>query len=403
MKNKLLPFKLAFIAILTVVAMTSVNGQINIRIPKINQPKATPTPSNEPERRAPQTPPTPRTTNDRAGGGDFSKPIANDTPVFLKTTLDVRADLENRYWKFPNESNYTSWIPQVRFKVFYSGNTRLRFQAEYFTPDGKSWFTEQLETNMSDGNYQTVDINSSRAGERFKDRATATTGTYGVKITDGRDGSVLFEGKFKVNKYKYGPNIPMFKNQHCFYVEQDWNMPVGYVWLDYRSDQYAPHVKVGMWFKGDRRSGDFEARLFYNGQQIATTDDMGEASNTERRFPNVIEDKELAYWQRWDFSWNKARFLKPGGGMQYPSAKILNKMPGEYTVKVFYQGTQVREASFKVENGNLVDNGIAARNGFKDHKILIPIKILATTEKWNANAWKTDAFYGNPLSGFSIQ
>jgi hypothetical protein len=89
--------------------------------------------------------------------------------------------------------------------------------------------------------------------------------------------------------------------------------------------------------------------------------------------------------------------------MQYPNAKILNKMPGEYTVKVFYQGTQVREASFRIENGNLADNGIASQNGFKDHKIMIPVKILATTEKWNANAWKTDAFYGNPLTGFSLQ
>lgn len=403
MNNKHLPVRLAVAAFMTAALAFAAGGQITIKIPKINQPKATPTPSNEPTQRQPQTPNTPSTPNDRAGGGDFSKPVPNETPVFLKTTLDVRTDLENRYWKLPNESNYTSWIPEVRFKVFYKSNVRPRFQAEYFTPDGKSWFTEQLQQNLSDANSGTVDINSPHAGDRFTNRSTVATGTYGVKITDTRDGAVLFEGRFKVGKYKYGPNIPMFKNQYCFYVEQDWNLPIGYVWLDFRQDQFAPLVRAGMWFKGELRMGDFEARLFYNGQQIATTDDMGEVSNDDRRFPNIIENKELAYWQRWSFAWYKARFYKPGGPMKYPAAKFLNTMPGEYTVKVFYLGAQVREVSFKIENGNLVDNVIAKQNGFNDPMIITPVKILSTTEKWNATAWKTDAFYGNPLAGFNPQ
>lgn len=39
----------------------------------------------------------------------------------------------------------------------------------------------------------------------------------------------------------------------------------------------------------------------------------------------------------------------------------------------------------------------------KTLRIVLPEKVTDTTEKWNATAWKTDAFYGNPLTGFSIQ
>jgi len=36
----------------------------------------------------------------------------------------------------------------------------------------------------------------------------------------------------------------------------------------------------------------------------------------------------------------------------------------------------------------------------RNHKIGISVKI--TGEKWNQTAWKTDAFYGNPLTGFTV-
>ena len=36
------------------------------------------------------------------------------------------------------------------------------------------------------------------------------------------------------------------------------------------------------------------------------------------------------------------------------------------------------------------------------HRIILPVKVIGTEEKWNATAWKTDAFYGNPLTGFNL-
>jgi hypothetical protein len=78
-------------------------------------------------------------------------------------------------------------------------------------------------------------------------------------------------------------------------------------------------------------------------------------------------------------------------------------MPGEYTVKVFYQGQQVRETQFKIADGNFVDNGIAKQNGISTDKVLLPVKVMGSVDKWNAATSKTEGFYGNPLMGFSAQ
>jgi hypothetical protein len=50
----------------------------------------------------------------------------------------------------------------------------------------------------------------------------------------------------------------------------------------------------------------------------------------------------------------------------------------------------------------LVDNNIAKQNNFADDKIIVPVKIIGTLDKWNATTWRNDAFYDNPLAGFSV-
>ena len=376
----------------------SVSGQI-FKLPQLG-PKPTPKPVSTPTMGGPVQQPVNQGNN--GGTGTAQAPEGSDTPLMLKTSLDVRCDTENRYWKMPTESNYTSWIPQVKFKVRYTGATKLRLMAEYFTPDGKPWFTETLSTNQSSSAEKTVDINSDRVAGRFEGKSTIATGLFGVKITDSRDGSVLFQGKFKVGKFKTGPNIPMFKNQNDFFVDQDWNLPIGYVWLNWGKDKNAPPPTVSMWIKGENRIDDMEARLFYNGEQILTTDEMGSASPSQSRYPNSLENKETHRWELYNFEWYKFKYAATQTGRNmFRQARFMNESDGTYTVKVFHKGVQIREASFTVSGGNLADNGVATGNGFNDAKVLIPVKIMGDKDKWNSATWKTDAFYANPLTGFT--
>lgn len=387
------------LAVLVLCAF-DVSAQIQIRIPKIGQPKATPSPAATPvSGPGPVQPPVSNTGNNSTSVAQ--PPAAGDTPLLLKTTLDIRCDTEARYWKMPGESNYTSWVPQSKFKVRYAGATTLRLMAEYFTPDGKSWYTETLKPNMTNQSEKTTDIMTDRVSGRFEGKATIATGLFGVKITDTRDGSVLFQGKFKVGKFKYGPNIPMFKNQYDYFVDQDWNLPVGYVWLDWAKDRNAPAPTVSMWIKGETRLDDIEARLFLNGQQILTTDDMGAASSVQQRYPNSLESKDTHRWELFNFEWYKFKYAAtPQGRRMFPQARFVNDSDGDYMVKVFHKGVQIREVAFIISGGNFADNGIASGNGFNDQKVIVSVKVMGDKDKWSSATWKADAFYGNPLTGF---
>ena len=154
-------------------------------------------------------------------------------------------------------------------------------------------------------------------------------------------------------------------------------MPIGYVWLDSSTDKHGPLPTFSVWIKGENRLDDLEARLFYNGQQIATTDDMGAAGSKQRRYPNSLQNKETHRWELLDFAWYKFRYAAtPQGRKMFANAKFMNDMSGDYSVKVFHKGVQIREASFSVANGEFVDNGIAKNNSFAENKVIVPVKIM---------------------------
>ena len=49
-----------------------------------------------------------------------------------------------------------------------------------------------------------------------------------------------------------------------------------------------------------------------------------------------------------------------------------------------------------------MDNGIVAANKLNITSVTVPVKVVGTSDgPWQPMAWKTDAFYGNPLQGFT--
>ena len=75
----------------------------------------------------------------------------------------------------------------------------------------------------------------------------------------------------------------------------------------------------------------------------------------------------------------------------------------EYELKVLYQGHLVRSIKFSVDGeGKLVDNGIATLNQLGNSRIIVPVQVLGDSDGvWDRTAWKTGAFFGNPLNGFT--
>jgi hypothetical protein len=52
----------------------------------------------------------------------------------------------------------------------------------------------------------------------------------------------------------------------------------------------------------------------------------------------------------------------------------------------------------------IVDNGLVKRNNLGTNRIIMPVQVIGSEgPDHDPAAWKTGAFYGNILSGFSLQ
>ncbi|MEO7969919.1 MAG: hypothetical protein ABI698_01375 [bacterium] len=405
----------AFLVVVFVISQTASAQFPKLpKIPRPGQPKPqpTPTPAAQPagaEDGQPAAQPSRPQNESRnaasatpSSGGPYAKRfVAPESPVLLPESLEISTDTQDFYWKMPKVSGYTSWYPHVKVQVAYGGEAKLRFKADYSMPDGSPWYSETLEQKW-DGPFYLLE--SQWENDKDKGKSVVTPGMYGIKITNLRDNSVAFQGKFKVIKFK--PETVSGPNGADFYVGYDWNLPIGYTNIDFDTPT-SPLADPGiqMWFKGGVNTSDLEAQLFHNGKQIATTDEGGTVNSVERRFSKHAGNDPALTWQLLEFRWRKlVRFVVDEGGPYYsrPMDYIyINQMPGEYVVKVFYKGEQVRETKFSIADGDFAPNGVSLPNGLKTYRVLLPVRVMGNADKWNPATWKTDAFYGNPITGFA--
>ena len=327
-------------------------------------------------------------------------------PTLIKPSLYVRARRMVRYWKFPEQDNYWSWIPEVGFQVIGPVESGSQFYVEFTTPDGKPWTT--LKCNLPDNQGQAIlGFGTEQEGGHQDKRALLATGVFGftIKLKNALEGTdtVFYKGRFKVNKFHVGNELPAFKNQFEYYVDQDWQLPIGYLWLDALSDQNAPPLNVSLWIRGTTDDTKIAAYVFYNGKSIGST--KGETGSAGRDFSILTSgNDEEPRWERWRFRWGTVRgYNVDTSGNRY-EGHFLNRNPGQYEIKVLRNGKLVRTAQFTVEaNGQIADNGWATQNQLGLPILLLPVKVLGDQDgMWDAAAWKTEAFYGNPLTGFNI-
>jgi hypothetical protein len=409
------PFLIVLMLALAVFFTAQIASAQLIKIPKFPKPKPQPTPTettqpapttdSESAQPQPETRTTSSATAPRGGGPYAVQPEAPMTPQFLPETLEVQVEHWDYYWKIPNDNHNTSWAPRLRFDVVYGGSTKLRFKADYFMPDGSLWFSEPLDQRgITDSKTHTIGMYSQDDSARDK-KPIVVGGVFPFKITNIRDNSTVFQGKFKVVRYKPQYSDARYKNEVDYYVDYDWKLPIGFADLYYERDYAAPTIR--MWFKGDLPNENFEARLFHNGKQIASTDDdRGGVDHGEDYYADKRGDDKSLFWREFKFSWpTTALFIMTEEQRNYTAYKdtlYINQMPGEYVVKVYYNGEQVRETKFSIgNNGTYADNGIAKQNNLTTNKIILPVKVMGTLDKWNPVNAKAQGFYGNPVNGLT--
>ncbi|BCM91997.1 hypothetical protein IAD21_03876 [Abditibacteriota bacterium] len=338
-----------------------------------------------------------------------AQPTTPTGPTLLKSLVYVRAVRLTRLWKSPTVSvgDTWCWMPEVTFTVLGPVPLGSQFTVDYTKSTGAPWYSVECPTyKVEPGGYGR--FQSPVAPGHADKRATLAIGTFGFKIryANSLSGahSTLMTGKFSVNKIHKGIATAAFKNQFEYTVNQDWRLPVGFLWYNMQNDPKVPYLTASMWIKGDSDDTRLAGYLFYNGKQIASTKSDGTAYKSFSLLATSGDTNDPT-WEYWDFNFATTRVynLDTESANNWDNVFFLDKNPGAYEVRVLRDGHLARTAKFTVgADGKIVDNGLSAKNNLGTLAFVLPVKVMGTTDgKWDPLAWKTGAFYGNPMQGFT--
>ena len=329
-----------------------------------------------------------------------------------KASVQVRLQIHKEYNGDPET---WSWTPVIRFRVNGPISKGSAFAVEYNSP-GKAWKFDCLTDEYGAGWLGVRDCGMNPPDGQ----AVTYTGPVDFKINfrnelEGKNGT-LFSGKFKVDKFHEGVvDLPKFKNNFIYYVNYDWALPMAYVydeWVynwEYPGKTMVPQLTnsrlmTAFWFRGTNTSviySKYAAYLYFNGQMVAEA--VPESAVCEvLNQPESNQDSPNAYC-RSVFTFQKAILWdKQPGIMEAGYYYEMYKHPGEYEIKVLQNGKLARTAKFTFGSDyKIADNGIVKQNNLGTLRVLIAAQIIGDQDgPWDRNAYKTDAFFASPLTGF---
>src|SRR5262249_52000596 len=149
---------------------------------------------------------------------------------------------------------------------------------------------------------------------------------------------------------------PKFKNTFEYYVDQDFALPEGAIWLSAKDNEDAPKLVVRMWFRDTFAETKTAAYLYYNGKAICNTEDSAQGNANTNAWVMAGSDDHYK-WSRVDFYFNCVRAFDKHPEYHGDFIKLkLDSSPGEYEIKVLRNGQLSRDGKFKVEGGAVVDS-----------------------------------------------
>src|ERR1044072_2063454 len=190
-----------------------------------------------------------------------------DQPTIQKDSLQVTAWTNNSY---KGNFDVWSWVPKFEFRVNGPIESGSQLFVEVQQPGGTApWLTFDCETGETQKGYW---WKTECGGRQVEDKSILPVGIVNFAIKMGNElagtTSTLFTGKMKVAKVLSNNYGPKAAQNFVYYVDQDWNLPVGYIW--YSPDSVYgwdyPDFHVAFWVRGDADKVD--PHLFYQGKEI---------------------------------------------------------------------------------------------------------------------------------------
>ncbi len=384
------------------------NAQFPIKIPKIVKTD-----------KAPTAPAKPETVRQPTTSSETVRP--DDQPTIAKDSVQIRAFTFSSYRK-----NYDiwSWVPEMKYSVNGPIESGSQLYVEFSIPGTGAWVKLECKTDPTQAGFSSKTECGGRQIPEDKGSIYAGPVSFSIKIRNELVGTdlTLFSGKMKVAKVRSNETGPKAANHFVYYVDHDWNLPIAYLFYegDYqyeadRPERWAkPKFSVAFWTRGDV-SGFAEPHLFFGGKEVGKAyyngREVGQPNCSEEEVENnpthITEPAGQFMWTRWKctFSnvipWNRS---SDKNETMFGRLFLFSENPGSYEMKIMHNGRLIRTFKFAVDaEGKLVDNGIAMTNKLGSNRIIVPVQVLGDQDgPWDRNAWKTDAFYGNPLTGFSV-
>jgi hypothetical protein len=345
-----------------------------------------------------------------------------DQPTIAKDSVQVKAFTFGVYRK-----NYDvwSWVPKIDYRVNGPIASGSQLYVEFTLPGSGPWVKFDCKTEETQKGYG---FDTECGGRQIsEDKGSTYTGpvNFSIRMRNELAGGdqTLFTGKMKVAKVHSNEEGPKAANKFVYYVDHDWNLPIGYVFyepdkqwdLDDPRRWVKPKLSVAFWARGEIsrfaeahlfHGGKEVGKMYYEGKEVGDNSCSGKEAENNPNQTTTPEGPKFI-WTRWKctFSsvlpWNKT---SDKNETLFGRLYLLSENPGDYEVKLIWNGHLVRSLKFAVDaEGKLVDNGIATANKLGTDRIIVPVQVLGDQDgQWDRVAWKTDAFYGNPLKGFSV-
>ena len=402
---------LAFLALAGFGLHTAAAAQFP-RIPKISKPKATPTPAAQPAATAGDAEPAARPAAAAAPAPSSAAP-AQGGPTIAKDSVQLTAFTFNSY-----KGNYDvwSWAPLITYSVNGPIPSGGQLYVEYTVPGAPAVrFDCRTEETPADRWWKTTCGGRDGVPE---EKATTHTGpfNFAIKLRNELAGTdtTVFTGKAKVGKVHSNEiSTGKFANHFVYYVDHDWNLPIGYVYYtqDDLNGWKRPILNVSFWVRGEAYKldphlfykGAEVGRIMYEGTQVGKPSCESDVDNNTTHFVDEKDAPQKAKWARVRCTFNNVRAWDTSdAGWGFGAPHLMDKNPGEYELKVLWNNKLARSVKFTVPAGGKLDNGLASANKLGTDRLIVPVQVIGEQDGvWDKAAWKTDAFYGNPLTGFT--
>jgi len=337
---------------------------------------------------------------------------ADDSPTIAKDFVQFKAYTVSEYKK---SYDVWSWLPLMKYRVNGPIPSGSQLYVEVTVPGVAPWKFDCQTEQVQKDRWWNTNCGGRDIGEE-KGSTYVGPVSFAIKMRNELQGTniTLFNGKTKVTKVHSNEHGPKAINKWVYYVDHDWTLPIGYVFLDgSKSGWDLPELHFVFWIRGFQND-PIQPHLFFEGKEIGKQfmDDGTEVgapgcsveeSLDLSRSP-ADETPQKAMWSRVGCTYYNVRGWdrkkeKSSGPFKPPH--LLSDNPGNYELKTLWKGHLSRSIKFKVAPDGKFDNGIATANKLGSDRVIVPVTILGDQDGvWDKLAWKTGAFYGNPLTGF---